>query len=377
MASLVDSLNKFGFETLQKTNTDSDIENTVFSPYSAFVCVAMSTSLFKNETRAEILKSLQIDCNNSENEILLKKLGELITNENTDKVSSSNRIWANQVLNFDPSTFAPNEKILGIAIEKVGFPQPGCNKINEEVNRTTKGMIPKLVEESDVGPDTAIVLLNAIYFKSDWQKKFDIDPSSHDPQNMNFTLANGTKTHVNMLESLDRRLPYAEDDKFQVVSIPYLNNEYEFIIIVPKDSTASGYKDLKELTYERLNNNLLSNLRSTKLDVKLPKFTIELKTNLNGVFNSLGMNRIFTNQAECTDPNVPYFVSSIIQKAKIILDENGTEAAAATGMIMMCCALVMEPPKPQVFADHPFAYLLRNARTNSILFEGFVKNPTE
>ena len=375
MTNLVDSLNKFGFETLQKTNKKDNSENTVFSPYSAFVCVAMSNSLFQKETRDEILKSLQISAENSQVDQVLKQLHELIVNENTDKVSTSNRIWANQMLNFDPSTFSPNEKILGIPIEKVGFPQPACDKINEEVNTATHGMIPKLVEPSDVGPETAIVLLNAIYFKSDWEKKFDIDPESNNPEIKNFTMVDGTKIHVTMLESYGRKMPYAEDDQFHVVAIPYLNREYEFIIILPKDETGAGYEHLKQLTYERLNNDLLSNLRTRKVDLKLPKFTIENKIQLNSIFQSLGMKKAFTELAECTDPNISYYVSSIIQKAKIILDENGTEAAAATGMIMMMCCAVIEPPTPQVFANRPFAYLLRNAKTGSILFEGFVKNP--
>lgn len=95
MSKLVDSLNRFGFETLQKTNPASDTENTVFSPYSAFVCVTMSNSLFKDKTREEILKSLQIHDKDTEVATVLQNLRELIEQEQTDKVSVSNRIWAN------------------------------------------------------------------------------------------------------------------------------------------------------------------------------------------------------------------------------------------------------------------------------------------
>ena len=376
MTQLVESLNKFSLETLQRTNTEDRTENTVFSPYSAFVCVAMSTPLFKNETRAEILKSLQIDVNQSQVETVLQQLRDLINKENTDKVSSSNRIWANQIFDFSPETFAPNEKILGVPIEKVQFPQPACDKINEEVNRTTKGMINKLVEPSDVGPDSAIVLLNAIYFKAEWEKKFDIDPSSNSPENKNFTLADGTKIHACMLRSFKRDLPYAEDDKFKVLSIPYLHNQYDFVVVLPKDNSASGYDELTKITYDQLNNNYLTKLRKRKVNIILPKFTFESKIQLNGIFKSLGLNKAFTDCAECADPKVSYYITSIIQKAKIILDENGTEAAAATGMMMRMRRAIQPDPIAEVFADHPFVYLLRNKTTNSILFEGFVKNPS-
>ena len=376
MAELVESLNIFGLETLQRNNTEDRKENTVFSPYSAFVCVTMSAPLFKDETRAEILRSLQINVDQSQVENVLQQLRDLINKENTDKVSSSNRIWANQILNFNPETFALNENVLGIPVEKVQFPQPACEKINEEVNRTTKGMIPKLVEPSDVGPDSTIVLLNAIYFKSEWEKKFIIDPSSKADDFMNFTLADGTKIHTCMLRSMKRDLPYTEDDKFQVLSIPYSHNLYDFVVILPKDNSAAGYENLTKLTYDQLNNNYLTKLTKRKVNILLPKFTFESKIQLNGVFQSLGLNKAFTHDADCTDPNVSYFITSIIQKAKIILDENGTEAAAATGMMMRMMRPMAPEPIKDVFADHPFIYLLRNKQTNSILFEGFVKNPS-
>lgn len=377
MSNLVDSLNRFSFETLQRTNTGSDTENTVFSPYSAFVCVAMSTSLFNNQTRAEIIKSLQIPDQGSNIDTLFKQLRELIEKENTDKVSTSNKIWTNNTFNFNPATFAPNEQILGIPIEKVGFPQPACDEINAEVNRATKGMIPTLVSDSDLSTDSAIVLLNAIYFKSDWEKKFDIAPGSKQVDFKNFTLVDGTKIHCTMLESNDRQLPYTETDKFQAVSIPYLDNQYDFVIILPKNETQEGYNDLKNLTYERLNSDLLSKLHTQKVNVQLPKFSFESKIQLKGIFQSLGMEKAFTSFAECSDPSVKYFVSSIIQKAKIELDENGTKAAAATGMMINCFCMRIEPPTPSILANHPFAFLLRNSKTGSILFEGFVKNPAD
>lgn len=291
-------------------------------------------------------------------------------------MSSSNKIWANQSFNFNPSTFAPNEKILGIPIEKVGFPQPACDKINSEVKKATKGMIFNLVNPSDLPTDTTILLLNAIYFKSDWKKKFSIGSDSKIPKIKNFTLINGTKIHVNMLESNNRNLPYSENDKFQVVSIPYTHDQYDFVIILPKNKTQEGYNDLKKLTFQRLNDDLLKQMKIQKVNVRLPKFSFETKTLLKEIFISLGMEKTFSNQSDCSDPAVKYYVDSIIQKAKIVLDENGTEAAAATAMTVNCLSIEIDPT-PSVNADHVFAYLLRNSKTGVILFEGFVKNPSE
>lgn len=363
--SLVTSLNHFAYETLQRTDVDPST-NTVFSPYSAFACVAMSLSLFKDETRNEILQSLQIATNEGGDiESFYHTLKQLLQNEVSQYVSTSNRVWANQQLPFQDETFSVNKNILGVPIEKVGFPQPGCAKINEEVNKTTHGMIPKIVDEGDVPIETAIVLVNAIYFKSDWEKKFDVDRGSG-----NFTLIDGSQVHANMIYSRERTVPYFENDLFQVASIPYKDNLYEFIIILPKD-VANGYNQLKSLTFED-QENLLNQMRKMKINIRMPKFTIETKSQLTPIFSALGMSRAFTGNAQCTDPNVSYFVSSIIQDAKIELDENGTVAAAATAMMMRCMAYI---PETSINADHPFIYILRNASTKAILFEGFLKDP--
>lgn len=375
MKQLADSLNKFSFETLKKTNPENNLENTIFSPYSAFVCVSMSAPLFQEQTRTEILQSLQIPVEGSQNfDGFLHQLRALIEKENTDKVSTSNRIWANQNLNFNPKTFSLNKDILGIPIETTDFPQPGCDKINKEVNRATKGMIPRLIEPSDLSPQTAMALLNAIYFKCDWEKKFDIDPTSKSPKKLNFTLADGTKVNTIMLYSGERNVPYIENEKFQVISIPYLHLQYEFIIILPKSNSIEGYNELVSLQYEDFSSNLLARLRQEKVNIRIPKFTIESKLQLNPIFQELGMNKAFSDFAECTDTNVKYKIDLIVQKAKIIVDENGTKASAATGMSMKLLS-IDEDPVYNFYANHPFAFFLRNKKTGTILFEGFVKNP--
>ena len=110
MTEIVDSLNKFSFATLQSTNPEDDIENSVFSPYSAFVCVAMSAPLFEKQTRSEILSSLRIHDDQESIEAFLRQLFDFISKENTDKLSSSNNIYANEKLNFRDETFSMNKK---------------------------------------------------------------------------------------------------------------------------------------------------------------------------------------------------------------------------------------------------------------------------
>lgn len=377
MTQIIDSLNKFGFEAIQQINSKgNNNENSIFSPYSAFVCVSMATSLFKNQTRNEILQSLQIPNGSSlQTDIFLKQLRELIDKENTESVSSSNRVWANDKIKFSPEIFEPNNKILGTPIEKVSFPQPGCDRINEEVSRATNGMIQKLIEPSLLSSNSAIVLTNAVFFQSQWDKFFVIDKESNKPDVKNFITSDGKQVHANMLISYERQLLYSENDQIQIVAIPYLRNKYDMIIVLPKDKTTKGFKILSSLKFEKLND-LIKSMKYHHINLKMPKFQIESNLQLNNVFESFGMKKAFTDDAECTDSKIKYFISMIIQKAKIMVDEKGTIASAATAVMMAEGACEMTEEPIDVFVDHSFAYILRNKKTKSFIFEGFVKNPS-
>ena len=375
MSQLVESLNKFSLEAFQTLIKNNPNANTVFSPYSAFVSVAMTVSLFRDTTRSEILHALQFPNSKEQIDTFLSQLRELISNESTKTVFSSNRIWANKCVNISPQTFLPNETKLGIPILKVDFPQPGCDEINNEVSRATRGMIKDIVNPDDLNSETetAFLLVNAIYFKAKWQCDFEYDDDydynyeSSSSNKKNFTLANGEKIFANMIISSDK-FEYFENRHFKCVSIPYTQNEYDFVIVIPKEN--DGYKILENLTFDQLNSNLLTKMKNKKLILIMPEFKIESKFELNEIFKQLGLVNAFQYTAECTDKKVAYKIGKIIQKAKIIVNIEGTEAAAATfteAMTTGCSKLL--------YIDHPFFYFIRNKITNSILFEGFVNDP--
>lgn len=369
-----ESLNKFGFEVLQKLTSKSDNNsNAVFSPFSAFVCVSMTASLFKNQSRNEIFQSLQIQPSLSLSvDNFMKQLKEFLNKEKSESLSGSNRVWANEKMKFSPQTFDPNSKILGIPIEKVSFPQPGCDRINEDIKQATKGMIPQILDASMLSGSSAIVLTNAVYFECQWDEFFVKDFETRSSEIKNFFLSDGKQIHVDMLRSFERQLLYSENDQFQVCAIPYLHHKYDMIIVLPKDKKSNG---LKNLNFKMLTD-LINAFKIRVINLKMPKFEIESNLQLNEIFQSLGMKKAFTGDADCTDPNVKYFISLILQKAKIMVDENGTIASAATAVIMNECACEITQEPINFFADHPFAYILRNKKTKTFIFEGLVKNPS-
>lgn len=369
--TLSHSLNIFGFEVLKKSNINEN-QNVIFSPYSAFICIAMSISLFKSQTKSEILKSLQIPEAKFNNDDLFKELRRLIDEENTNSVFVSNHIWVNADLNFDSNTFLPNEQILGIPIEKVSFPQPGADQINQTVSSDTNKKIINIVDEKKL-IDISMILLNAIFFDSKWEKPFQTTNYFHGCSRYGFQTFDGNSIEVTVLESRNRELPFFFDRKCQIVSIPYLDKQYDFVIVLPNKKTIEAFENLKNMSYQELNECYLKNMKETSIHIRIPKFSFNFECNLKEILKSLGMNKAFLiDEAECVDKNVPYFISSVIQKVRIEVDENGTRAAAATATIGTIGG------GPWDFsADHPFLYLIRNINTGTILFEGFFINPKD
>lgn len=367
--TLSDSLNIFGFEILKNTSNNEN-QNVIFSPYSAFICIAMSISLFKSQARTEILKSLQIPESNINNDDLFKELRKFLDEENTRNVLVSNHIWANSDLNFDTNTFLTNNQILGIPIEKVSFPQPGADRINQTVSNDTNKKITNIVDAKAL-KETSIILLNAIFFDCKWEKPFQTANYFNEYRGNGFRTFDGNVIKVTVLESRDRNLPFFHDRYFQVVSIPYLNKQYDFVVVLPNKPTIESFEKLKKLSYQELDVRYLKNMKVTQLNIRIPKFSFDFECKLNEALKSLGMNKAFLiNNADCVDENVPYFISSVIQKARIEVDENGTKAAAATAVVGTIGG------GPWNFnADHPFLYLIRNINTGTILFEGFFINP--
>ncbi|KAK8843910.1 hypothetical protein M9Y10_024993 [Tritrichomonas musculus] len=377
MSNLIRSLNKFGFEVLQVLNAENNEQNIIFSPYSVFVSTAIITDIFMDETKNEILKVLQVDEKDLQKKLISKKIRKLVGKEKSNELTLFSAIYASKSLNIDHNDFEQNIRELEVTFEKIEFSQTACNEINEKANNSTGGMIQVLVDPLDFKSDSSIILLNATYFKCDWDKKFIIDLESNQPEINSFTLIDGTKIHITMMETFDRILPYAENDKFQVVSIPYLNDQYDFVLILPKNETKAGYDDLLKLTFERLKNDLLKKAILQKVDIKLPKFSLECKFQLNDILQSFGMKKAFSEIAECADSNSSYHISSIIQKTKIDIDEKGIDPKAIPlTMNLKCSCCFFQPRAPKIIANHPFAFMITNTKTGSILLEGIVKNPS-
>jgi len=243
--------------------------------------------------------------------------------------------------------------------------------INAWVEKKTKNKIKNLISKGVLDSMTRLVLTNAIYFKGNWARQFKEDRTQDAP----FTLADGQKIDVAMMNQ-KADFGYMETDTFQALELPYVDEELSMVILLPKEFDALDEFE-KTLTPENLPR-WLAKIHNREVVVSVPKFKMTSKFGLASVLKSMGMEDAFSSNADFSGINGKrdLFISAVIHKAYVEVNEEGTEAAAATGVVMRFTS-VGPAPIPVFRADHPFLFLIRDNHSGSILFIGRVANPKD
>ncbi len=248
-----------------------------------------------------------------------------------------------------------------------GNAEKSRKEINAWVEEKTREKITELIGPGVLNALTRLVLTNAIYFKGMWANQFKKELTKPAP----FTLLDGKKTEVAMMHQ-NGKFAYSETDKLQVLEMPYEGNEISMLVLLPKET--DGLKHLETLlTAENLNQWFPKMKREVM--VWVPKFRMTSQFMLAEVLQSLGMTEAFLPSADFSGMTgqKDLFISAVIHKAFVDVNEEGTEAAAATAVIMARSASIQHIP---VFrADHPFIFMIRDNASGSILFVGRVMNP--
>jgi serpin B len=241
--------------------------------------------------------------------------------------------------------------------------------INAWVEKQTNGKIKDLISPGVLNTMTRLVLTNAIYFKGNWAHQFEKDRTREAP----FTLPDGKKVQTPMMNQKER-FGYAETERSQALELPYSGDELAMVILLPKKTDGIGALE-QELTSENLST-WLSTIRKREVIVSIPKFKMTDKFSLERVLAALGMPTAFSRNADFSGMTGrrDLFISAVIHQAYVDVNEEGTEAAAATAVTMKL--LSVGPGQTPVFrADHPFLFLIRDTKSGSILFLGRVMNP--
>ncbi len=341
-------------------------------------CVDGAAPGSRGNTAVEMAKALHFGAEPTDGR-LHGAFGELVSQMNAAgekkgyQLSVANALWGQHDHNFLQEYTDFVAKNYDAGMNKLDFEnetEAARLTINKWVEEKTQDKIKELIKRDRLNPLTCLVLTNAIYFKGDWASKFKKEKT----QDLPFTLASDEKVNAPMMSQREK-FGYTKGDGFQALEMPYVGDELSMVVFLPH--AADGLSEFeKKLTPENLSG-WLAKLRKEEIVVHLPRFKMISEFGLEKVFQSLGMKDAFEPGAadfSGMDGMTYFFISGVIHKAFVDVNEEGTEAAAATAVI----GEGHMPEEPVLFrADHPFVFLIRDKKAGSILFIGRVMNPKE
>lgn len=366
-------MNEFSFDIYQHISSDSS-DNVFISPYSIFVALAMTYEGAKGDTALEMKDVLGFEQND---EVSLCSFGKIYNLLNIDAeytLNTANALWTMKDYPFLTSylNFIDNY-YMGKATE-VDFTKADetVELINTWVEENTGGKIEDMLSPSDIHPATLMILSNAIYFKGLWKTQFDSELTI----DREFTLASNESIHVPtmIMTGSEESFNYTETEDMQILELPYVGDTVSMVLLLPKENNLSVVKD--QLNSENLDS-WIDAMEPAPMDIFLPKFTFETEYSLNTILVDMGLDLAFSYDADFSGMNGygNIYIDKVLHKAFVEVNEEGTEAAAATTVHMVLTSL---PPPATIFnADHPFAFLIQHKETGTILFMGTVQNPLE
>ena len=379
----VDAGNRMAFRFLGEM---FDNENLVCSPLSLQYALAMTANGASGQTRQEIIDFLgygeeDIDALNEYSKTLLEQL-PAVDLDVTLKVTDA--LLVNDKFPLLPSFKETVENNYYAAVDNLDFsdPEQVAARINEWASRNTDGFIDNILSASEISEDAVAYIMNALYFKAIWAGgEYDPMFESNATKPDDFHLSDGSTIKVDMMRNM-RWHQYAEMDGYKVLAIPYAGYKYYMYILLPDENDINGLiEKLKTTSWS----DILSKMKSdAEVYIRIPKFEIENKYNLNDALQALGVTRPFQSGMAEFDmmfqpkqPKYYYWIEKVIQKARIKVSEKGTEAGAVTIVEMDGAAEAPgdEPKKVYFYADHPFVFVIGEKTSGTILFEGVCTRP--
>ncbi len=369
--TVVSGNNKLAFDLYSKYKSEEG--NVFFSPYSISTALAMTYEGAKGKTAEEMQKVLHFPKAAKTRREGFAALYDEINGEGKKyELSTANALWAQKDYQFLKKYFETVEKHYKGKVTNLDFvyeTEPSRQVINQWVEDETREKIKDLIPQGCIDPATRLVLTNAVYFKGNWLKQFDKEKTKE----QNFKTGNSTaKVQMMQLIGEDVKFNYAENDMTQMVELSYDNKELSMLILLPR----SGLSELENIISNEKLTEWKNCLTEERVDVYLPKFKFETKYFMVKTLKEMGMNAAFSNEADFSGMTgaKDLHISNVIHQAFVDVNEEGTEAAAATGVIIGITCI--KPITTKIFrADHPFIFLIQQNSTGNVLFMGRVNNP--
>jgi serpin B len=368
--------NEFATDLYARLHSDKPTK-LFFSPYSVSTALAMTYAGTAGTTETQMAKVLHFTIPESNLHPAFNVLRNLLTvSERTPgfQLRVANRLWGQTGFHFLPEFLHVTNANYGADLGLLDFKQPEAARktINSWIEEQTDRKIQNLLAPGVIDANTRLVLTNAIYFKARWMHEFSKTATSDAPFH---TLDSQQITVPTMHQS--HRLRYSATDEVQILELPYAEGgSLCMLILLPRKT--DGLSDLEKLLTSENLQKWSSDLQSRPVNVHLPRFTMTSEFSLKDVLESMGMSLAFSDKADFSRMSTEeqLSISAVIHKAFVDVNEEGTEAAAATGVAMRATAAISSPEEPVEFrADHPFVFLIRDNRSQSILFLGRLVNP--
>jgi serpin B len=376
LQTLVDGNNTFALDIYKSLRSENG--NLILSPFSISLALAMTYAGARGETESQMAQALhflpQEQLHPAFNQLDLNLESEGINLDEDQEplqLNIANSVWAEQTFSFLPEfldTIAGNYGAGIYLSDFINNAEPTRKEINNWVSDETEEKIKDLLPQDSVGPDTRMVLVNAIYFKADWFDQFDAD----DTYDVPFSLLDGTQVNVPMMGQ-EMYIPYISGDGYQAIELPYAGNTAVMNIILPDEGRFDEIES--NLNYEMLSR-IFGSMSQTSMFLRMPKFEFESSFSVADALKELGMVNAFNSSTadfSGMTGDKDLFIGDVIHKAFVAVDEEGTEAAAATAVILEAASAQMN--EFVLVIDRPFIFLIRDLESGQILFAGRVLNP--
>lgn len=374
------SINAFGVDYYKRTSAGDS--NIVLSPASISLAFAMTYAGARGETADEMKRTFHYDLVGDD---LYAGFGTTLARWNASKdiqLSVANRLFGEVTFDFAPPFVALTERYFGAGLQTMDFKDgadSSRSQINAWVEDQTQTRIKDLLPTGSITPITRLVLANAVYFKADWKAPFE----KKNTREATFR-APGGDVQVPMMRRSEMlaSVPHYSDAKLSIVELPYKGSTMSMLLVLP--AADDGLAALESSLTPEILDDWAKKVRLASVTVKIPVFRIAPPSSisLKKTLQSMGLVRAFKgDQAQfdgmAADPaHNPLFISDAFHKAFIEVNEKGTEAAAATAVVMGRGAGAPQVPENEFVADHPFLYLLRDTSTGAVLFMGRVNDPS-
>jgi len=374
--SLVDGNSAFAFNLYQQLIDNG--ENLFYSPYSLSLALAMTYAGARGETAQEMANTLHFYLSQDKLhpafnwlDIELAKRGEGAEGKDDEgfRLNIVNAIWGQENYRFLDDFLDVLAENYGAGLRILDFiksTEESRTTINKWVSQQTEERIEELIPQGAIDAATRLVLTNAIYFNAAWMYPFD----EKNTVDGDFNFLNGDTVIVPMMSQTEL-LNYMKGNNYQVVELPYDGNELSMLLIMPDEGSFASFEQALD---NELIDNILSQLGTKQVVLSMPKFEFRTEVGLKQILPAMGMPTAFSGMADFSGMtgNHDLFIGDVLHEAFVSVDEAGTEAAAATAVIMK---LTAAEEMVTMSLDHPFIFLIRDIKTGTVLFVGRVLNP--